>query len=81
MFSELLNTEVIPGDNAEGFLDGKVKDYLSSSLLASDCKVSEFKGASMRSTGLARGVQVTSGSASGVSLSSGRKMLKRASIV
>jgi hypothetical protein len=33
VYSKLLHTQIVPGDNADGFLDGKVEDYLSSGLL------------------------------------------------
>ena len=41
-YSELLETEVVPGTNAEGFLDGDVDSYLSSSLMRPDCAESRF---------------------------------------
>ena len=33
---------VVPGDNAEGFLDGSVDDYQTSSVDRADCRVCRF---------------------------------------
>ena len=33
---------VVEGDNAEGFIDGGVADYVATSLLRADCRVSRF---------------------------------------
>ena len=41
-YSALLETNVVSGDNAEGFLDGDVNSYLSSSLMRPDCAESRF---------------------------------------
>ena len=42
VYSNLLGTKVVPGDNAEGFLDGTVEEYRSSAILLADCQVSRF---------------------------------------
>lgn len=78
VYSSVLNTEVVPGDNAEGFLDGDVNTYVSSGLLQSDCKVSKFSGALSRNEDIIPGVQLATETATSVTLSIGRKMLKTA---
>lgn len=77
VFDKLLNAEVVPGENAEGFLEGKAADYKASGLLNADCKVARFTGAISRSADELKGVQLTSGEASSVSLSLSRKMLRK----
>eukprot|EP00897_Mesotaenium_endlicherianum_P007512 jgi/Mesen1/678/ME000109S_10900 len=59
--SDLLGVEVVPGDNAEGFIDADVAAYKSSSLLSADCEVSRF----------ARGTRLDSESAKAMELSKG----------
>ena len=76
VYSELLHTQVVPGDNAEGFLDGKVDDYLSSGLLKADCKVAHFKGTTERAEDSLGGVQLATSTISSASLSVSRKLLK-----
>jgi hypothetical protein len=80
VYSDLLHTEVVPGDNAEGFLDGSEKDYRSSGLLSADCKVARFVGASSRDEDAKRGLQLTSGTASSLNPGMSRKMLKTAKV-
>lgn len=41
-YSELLQVSVVEGDNAEGFLDGDTEDYVASSIIHADCRVSRF---------------------------------------
>ena len=64
---------MVPGDNAEGFLDGAVDDYRTSSLLAPDCKFGRFQREEYVPAGVAAGVQLTTSTASSVLLN--RKML------
>eukprot|EP00897_Mesotaenium_endlicherianum_P001504 jgi/Mesen1/1381/ME000013S00871 len=65
--SDLLNADVVPGDNAEGFLDADVAAYRSSSLLSADCAVTRFvRGTSLDSESakaieLSKGTSVSSG--------------------
>ncbi|GJP67914.1 hypothetical protein CLOP_g24672 [Closterium sp. NIES-67] len=33
---------VVPGDNAEGFIDGRMDDYEVADLLKADCKLCRF---------------------------------------
>ena len=60
-YSDLLATEVVSGNNAEGFLDGDVDSYLSSSLMRPDCAESRFARANKVDfdTALAREMSVT----------------------
>lgn len=74
----LLNTDVIPGSNAEGFLDGNLQTYLTSGLLQPDCKVAKFTGAISRDENVISAVQLASETATSSSISLGRKMLKLA---
>jgi hypothetical protein len=41
-FSDLLQAHVVKGENAEGFLDGKPEDYVTSGLLKDDCSIARF---------------------------------------
>ncbi|GJP67913.1 hypothetical protein CLOP_g24671 [Closterium sp. NIES-67] len=41
-YNPLLRANAVPGDNAEGFIDGTVEDYLVSGLLKSDCRFCRF---------------------------------------
>lgn len=75
VYSELLHTEVIPGDDAEGFLDGSEKDYKSTGLLTADCKVSRFSGGVSRAETSESGLQLVSGTATST-IGVSRKMLK-----
>ena len=45
VFSKVENMLVVPGDNAEGFLDEDESAYRASAFLLSDCKVSRFNRA------------------------------------
>ena len=76
VYSKLFHTHVVPGENAEGFLDGKADDYVSSGLLKADCKVARFNRALHRAEGILRGVQLVTGKASSAMLSVSRKFLK-----
>ena len=40
-----LGRNVIPGDNGDGYLDGKVEDYLTPEILSPKCAVTRFTGA------------------------------------
>lgn len=42
VWSDLLQVMMVPGDNAEGFVDGSVDDYQVSDLLKADCKLCQF---------------------------------------
>eukprot|EP00475_Leptophrys_vorax_P012252 TRINITY_DN18667_c0_g2_i2.p1 TRINITY_DN18667_c0_g2~~TRINITY_DN18667_c0_g2_i2.p1 ORF type:complete len:572 (-),score=-18.39 TRINITY_DN18667_c0_g2_i2:521-2236(-) len=44
-WSSLLQTMVVPGDNAEGFIDGSVDEYEVTGLLKSDCTLCQFSRA------------------------------------
>jgi len=44
VYSPLLNTQVVPGDNAEGFIDGRVEDYMVRDLFKADCLMPLCKG-------------------------------------
>ncbi|CAI5498540.1 unnamed protein product [Closterium sp. Naga37s-1] len=41
-YNPLLRANAVPGDNAEGFIDGSVEDYLVSDLLKADCRFCRF---------------------------------------
>ncbi|CAI5953853.1 unnamed protein product [Closterium sp. NIES-64] len=41
-WSDLLQVMVVPGDNAEGFIDGSMDDYEVTDLLKADCKMCRF---------------------------------------
>lgn len=41
-YSKLLDKEIVPGDNGEGYLDGKVGDYETNGILSPDCAVNRF---------------------------------------
>ncbi|GJP57030.1 hypothetical protein CLOM_g16069 [Closterium sp. NIES-68] len=41
-WSDLLQVMVVPGDNAEGFIDGRMDDYEVADLLKADCKLCRF---------------------------------------
>ncbi|CAI5469753.1 unnamed protein product [Closterium sp. Yama58-4] len=41
-WSQLLQVMVVPGDNAEGFIDGSMDDYEVTDLLKADCKMCRF---------------------------------------
>ncbi|CAI5514792.1 unnamed protein product [Closterium sp. Naga37s-1] len=42
VWSKLLKAYVVPGDNAEGFIDGTWEDYKTSELMRSDCNYCRF---------------------------------------
>ncbi|GJP29480.1 hypothetical protein CLOM_g16748 [Closterium sp. NIES-68] len=42
VWSKLFKAQVVPGDNAEGFIDGSVDDYRCSDLTRSDCALCRF---------------------------------------
>jgi hypothetical protein len=77
VYSELLNAEVIPGDDAEGYLDGSEVDYRSTGLLNADCRMARFAGMSARADNSRVGLQLVSGQATST-MATGRKMLKSA---
>ena len=52
---------MVEGENAEGFLDGKVEDYASSSILRSDCSVSRFTRATERDVETAKAREMAMG--------------------
>ena len=60
-YNELLETEVVSGNNAEGFLDGDVECYMSSSLMRPDCAESRFARANEVDfdTAMAREMSIT----------------------
>ena len=60
-FSELLQVAVVEGDNAEGFLDGGVADYVASSILRADCRVSRFARATGRDSETAQARELAMG--------------------
>ncbi|CAI7774199.1 unnamed protein product, partial [Closterium sp. NIES-54] len=41
-WSDLLQVMVVPGDNAEGFIDGSMDDYEVTDLVKADCKMCRF---------------------------------------
>lgn len=45
VWSELLQKNVVPTENAEGFIDGRPEDYKVPHLLSTDCTVSRFSRA------------------------------------
>lgn len=42
VYDEILKVNVVPGENAEGFLDGNVLDYMVSDVFSYDCKYAMF---------------------------------------
>ena len=60
--SDLLNVDMVQGDNAEGFLDGRPRDYETSSLLSADCKFGRFARAHTVDVDTARAIEISSGS-------------------
>lgn len=59
---DVLGVDVVKGRNAEGFLDGEVEDYASTSLLKADCKVARFVRATAREEEMARSATASWGS-------------------
>ncbi|GJP66401.1 hypothetical protein CLOP_g23328 [Closterium sp. NIES-67] len=59
VYSKLFNAYVVPGDNAEGFIDGTVEDYQVSSLLHTDCDLCRFIRARSLDDETARAVELS----------------------
>ncbi|CAI5507815.1 unnamed protein product [Closterium sp. Naga37s-1] len=59
--SDLLHEDVVPGDNAEGFIDGTVKDYQVSVLSKADCRFCRFARAQLVDEEMARALELTGG--------------------
>lgn len=59
VYSKLLHAHVVPGDNAEGFIDGIVTDYEVSSLLHTDCQYCRFVRAETIDDETARALELT----------------------
>ncbi|CAI5470835.1 unnamed protein product [Closterium sp. Yama58-4] len=59
--SDLLHEDVVPGDNAEGFIDGTVKDYQVSALSKADCRFCRFARAQLVDEEMARALELTGG--------------------
>lgn len=60
-YSELLRVALVEEDSAEGFLDGGVDDYVTSSILRADCRVSRFARASGRDSETAKARELAIG--------------------
>lgn len=43
VYSPLIGAEMVAGDNAEGFIDGKETDYRTSAIDRADCHFCRFK--------------------------------------
>eukprot|EP00897_Mesotaenium_endlicherianum_P002551 jgi/Mesen1/2323/ME000155S01413 len=81
VMDEHLGVRVVPGENAEGFLDADVEAYRSSSLLEADCSFSRFVRASVLDEESSRAVELAKtpwfrGSAAAAA-SASRKMMRR----
>lgn len=84
-YSKLLNKEVVPGDNGEGYLDGTVGDYKTSGIFSHDCSVSRFAKLEVLDSEISFAMEATSGGvpsvlgegASAVKLSSGSSTYRR----
>eukprot|EP00897_Mesotaenium_endlicherianum_P007246 jgi/Mesen1/654/ME000109S10880 len=74
-YNEQLAVHMVPGDNAEGFLDGEASDYEASGVLRSDCKASRFARAGELDQETAMAIELSSTSATN-SLSTSRKFLR-----
>ncbi|CAI5536818.1 unnamed protein product [Closterium sp. Naga37s-1] len=59
--SDVLHEDVVPGDNAEGFIDGTVKDYQVSALSKADCRFCRFARAQLVDEEMARALELTGG--------------------
>ncbi|CAI5950320.1 unnamed protein product [Closterium sp. NIES-65] len=67
VYSELFKTYVVPGDNAEGFIDGTVDDYKCSDLTHSDCAFCRFVRAEGLDDETALAVEMATGASSSFS--------------
>lgn len=74
-YNQHLNKEVVPGENGEGYLDGTVKDYLSSSILSFDCAVNRFTKMEVLDSEAALAMEMGSGGVPSV-LSDGASAVK-----
>ncbi|GJP52559.1 hypothetical protein CLOM_g11661 [Closterium sp. NIES-68] len=59
--SDLLHEDVVPGDDAQGFIDGVVKDYQVSALTRADCRFCRFARAALVDEEMARALELTGG--------------------
>lgn len=59
--SDLLGVDVVPGDNAEGFIDGRVEDYLVSQVTRADCRYCRFARAAAVDAELSRALEIIEG--------------------
>ena len=66
---------MVPGDNAESFLDGQVADYRASSILKADCRIARFVRAVRQDLETAKAVELASGAGAGIFSNAPRKML------
>lgn len=73
MYSSAVHANVVPGDNAEGFIDGTVEDYLVKDLLKADCNFCRFARGSDVDEETARAMALATAGRMGVSVS--RKLL------
>lgn len=60
-FSKLLNKEIVPGDNGEGYLDGKVDDYQTKGVLSPECAVTRFAKLETLDAETALAIEMSSG--------------------
>ncbi|GJP32902.1 hypothetical protein CLOM_g17487 [Closterium sp. NIES-68] len=80
VYSELFKTYVVPGDNAEGFIDGTVDDYKCSDLTHSDCTFCRFVRAEGLDDETALAVEMATGVSSSYS-NNGRDYYPRKALV
>lgn len=73
VFSKLLNTMVVPGDNADGFIDGVPEDYEVKDLERADCNLCRFARGTMVDEETTRAMAMSSVVTS--SMATARKLL------
>lgn len=67
VWSEVLKAMMVPGDNAEGFIDGSVDDYKVSELVRSDCTYCRFTRAETVDDETSRAIEMAAGVSSSYS--------------
>ncbi|CAI5513119.1 unnamed protein product [Closterium sp. Naga37s-1] len=67
VWSNLFKTQVVPGDNAEGFIDGTVDDYRCTDLAHSDCAFCRFVRAETLDDETASAIELAAGVSSSYS--------------
>lgn len=73
--SDLLKVDMVPGDNAEGFIGGVVEDYQVSAILRSDCKLCRFARATAVDEETARALALSGSATSSFSVTPRKALL------